>query len=171
MPASLRTKVCRLTKSRSGLKASARGNFRAPPARPRRISPASDSKSSCFDVSSRHIHRRSQQGPSEVRSAVTAKHAGCQFLSQPFSILVFATQCLPETDTRQKSHRTVSVARKIVTASHHWYRGSVRHILSEHLVGRLTRQRPRLRGGHDYSQRHSQYRFSSMLHLLWWRFG
>ena len=156
--------MCRLTKSRSGLKASAR----APPARPRRFSPAADSKSSCFDVSSRHSHRRRQQGPSEVRSAVTAKHAGCQFHSQPFSILVTSFLNIL---ISAKSHRTVSVARKIVTASHHWHRGSVRHILSEHLVVRLTRQRPRLRGGHDYSQRQSSIGTVRCFILLWWRFG
>ena len=36
--------MCRLSKSRSGLKASARGYFGAPPSRPRSFSPASDSK-------------------------------------------------------------------------------------------------------------------------------
>ena len=48
---------------------------------------------------------------------------------------------------------------------------SVRHIFSEHLDVVCAQQRPRLRGGHKYSQRHFQYRYSSpdckvQIHLL-----
>ena len=49
-----------------------------------------------------------------------------------------------------------SVARTIAAAKP----SLARHIFSEHLDVVCDQQRPRLRGSHEYSQRHFQYRYS-----------
>ena len=62
-------------------------------------------------------------------------------------------------EQQTKSHRTVRSQGRLSQPSHHWHRNqsSVRHIFSEHLDVVCARQRPRLRGGHEYS--HWQVQF------------
>ena len=61
-----------------------------------------------------------------------------------------------------RSHRTIPSQGRLLQPSHHWHRSqrTVRHIFSEHLDVVCAQQRPRLRGGHEYRQRHFQYRYS-----------
>ena len=78
-----------------------------------------------------------------------------------------------EVEQQTRSHRTVPSQGRFLQPSHRWHRSqrSVRHIFSEHLDIVCAQQRPRLRGGHEYSQRHFQYRYSLpdckvQIHLL-----
>ena len=67
-----------------------------------------------------------------------------------------------EVEQQTRSHRTIPSQGRLLQPSHHGHRRqrTVRHIFSEHLDVFCAQQRPRLRGGHEYSQRHFQYRYS-----------
>ena len=70
--------------------------------------------------------------------------------------------CSMEVEQQTRSHRTIPSQGRLLQPSHHWHRSqrTVRHIFSEHLDVVCAQQRPRLRGSHEYSQRHFQYRYS-----------
>ena len=70
--------------------------------------------------------------------------------------------CSMEVQEQTRSHRTIPSQGRLLQPSHHWHRSqkTVRHIFSEHLDVVCAQQRPRLRGSHEYSQRHFQYRYS-----------